>query len=129
MALLLSPAALLPVSLAVVLLVSLVPAVLLVLGPLAFLVLLLPSEAGVLAFMVVRVTFTAATVPMPGTLRQTYGYGRLGYADGYGSWRGRYWAPYGVYAYSNSNSSHCEYTYKYSNRLHAYRRVLVCSEE
>jgi hypothetical protein len=68
-ALLLSPAALLPVSLAVVLLVSLVPAVLLVLGPLAFLV-LLPSEAGVLAFMVVRVRFTAATGPMPGSLRQ-----------------------------------------------------------
>jgi hypothetical protein len=62
-------------------------------------------------------------------LTATYGYGRLGYADGYGSWRGRYWAPYGVYAYSNSNSSHCEYTYKYSNQLHAYRRVLVCSEE
>ena len=45
-----------------------------------------------------------------------YGYGRSGYAYGYGSWRHRYWAPYGVYAYSNSNSSGCYYTYKYSNR-------------
>src|SRR4029077_10621551 len=33
------------------------------------------SEAGVLAFMVVRVTFTAATGPMPGTLRQLTGTG------------------------------------------------------
>ena len=58
-----------------------------------------------------------------------YGYGRSGYAYGYGSWRHRYWAPYGVYAYSNSNSSGCYYTYKYSNRRRAYTRVRVCSEE
>src|SRR4029077_7065306 len=58
--------------LAVVLLVSLVPAVLLVLGPLAFLV-LLPSEAGVLAFMVGSTTFTGAAGTMLGTLRQLTG--------------------------------------------------------
>ena len=58
-----------------------------------------------------------------------YGYGRSGYAYGYGSWRDRYWAPYGVSVYSNSNSSGCYYTYKYSYRLGAYRRVQVCSEE
>ena len=37
-----------------------------------------------------------------------YGYGRSGYA--YGSCRHRYWAPYGVYIYSNSSSSDCYYT-------------------
>ena len=54
-----------------------------------------------------------------------YGYGR----SGYGSWRHRYWAPYGVYVYSNSNSSGCYYADEYSSRLRAYRRVRVCSEE
>jgi hypothetical protein len=55
-----------------------------------------------------------------------YGYGQSGYA--YGSWRHHYWAPYGVYIYSNSSSSDCYYTYKYGYRLSAYRRVRVCSE-
>ena len=64
-----------------------------------------------------------------GQLRRNYGYGRSGYGYGYGSWRHRYW-PYGVYAYSNSSdSSGCYYTYKYSSRLRAYRRVWTCSEE
>ncbi len=56
-------------------------------------------------------------------------YGRSGYAYGDGSWRDRYWAPCGVSVYSNSNSSGCYYTYNYSYRLGAYRRVQVCSEE
>jgi hypothetical protein len=59
----------------------------------------------------------------------TYGYGRSGYAHGNGSRRYRYSAPYGVYVYGNSNSSGCDYTYEYSNRLRAYRRVSVCSKE
>ena len=60
------PAALLPVSQAVARLVCLVPAVLRALGPLAFLV-LLASEAVVLASMAVRVTFMAAPGAMPTT--------------------------------------------------------------
>src|SRR5271165_2041341 len=65
-----SPAALLPVSPAALLPVS--PAALLLdLGPLTFLV-LLASEAVVLASMAVRATFTAAPGPMPtATLEST----------------------------------------------------------
>jgi len=60
---------------------------------------------------------------------ENYDYGRSGSGYGDRSWRRRYWAPYGHYAYGESDSGDCYSIYRYSYRLRGYRRVWVCSED
>ena len=60
-----------------------------------------------------------------------YGYGRsLAYGDGRIGWHDGRWRRYGVYVYGNSSyssaDSSCTYSYTYSQKRRAYKRVVVC---